>query len=108
MVVERQVADVEHERATRPFVIDNDGDGTSLDAFTESHAATAGEARVSKAFQHRGRIILQERLDLPLHLLQGDWPEVLLAHRSVARDEERHWNPDNRAVRLFNVVLHQQ
>ena len=69
MVEERQIAHVQRQRAARPLLVDNDGDGTSLDAFAETNATAACEARVCEPFQHPVAIILQERLDLPIDLL---------------------------------------
>lgn len=69
MIEERQIADVEGQWTARTFLVDDDGDRASLDAFTKSDAATACEARVCEPFQHREAIILQERLDLLIDLL---------------------------------------
>ena len=69
MIEQRQIANVQAQRAPRAFLIDDDGDGASLDAFTKADAAAACEARVCEPFQHPVAIILQERLDLPIDLL---------------------------------------
>jgi len=69
MIEERQIADVEGQGAARAFLVDDDGDRASFDAFTKSNAAAACEARVCEPFQHPDAIILQERLDLLIDLL---------------------------------------
>jgi hypothetical protein len=69
MVEERQIAHVQRQRAARALLVDDDGYGASFDAFAETNAAAASEARVREPFQHPEAIILQERLDLALDLL---------------------------------------
>lgn len=69
MIEKRQIANVQGQRAARAFLVDDDGDGASFDAFTKADAAPACEARVCEPFQHPEAIILQERLDLLIDLL---------------------------------------
>ena len=69
VVEERKIAHVQRQRAARALLVDDDGYGASFDAFAETNAATACEARVREPFQHPEAIILQERLDLALDLL---------------------------------------
>ena len=57
VIVERQVAGVQVQRAGGGFLIDNDGDGAAFDAHTESNAAATGESRVRESFQHPLAII---------------------------------------------------
>ncbi len=57
MVVERQIAHVQRERAARRLLVDDDGDRTPFDAFAKSDAAAASEPGVGEPFQHPGFII---------------------------------------------------
>ena len=52
VVVERQVAHVERQRAGRRLLVDDHGHRAAFDAFTEGDAAAAGESRVRESLQH--------------------------------------------------------
>src|SRR4030095_11531059 len=108
MIEERQIAHVKRERTARPFRFDHHGDGASFYAFSKTDATPAREPRVRETFQHPGAIILQERLDLLIDPLLGDRTEMAAADRAVAPDEERDRHPDDRTVRVFELVLPQE
>ena len=53
VVEEREVADVKSKRARRRLLVDDDGDGTALDALAETDPAATGEPCVCESLQHR-------------------------------------------------------
>ena len=53
VVEERQIADVERQRAPRRLLVDHDRDRAAFDAVAEADAATASQTRVREPFQHR-------------------------------------------------------
>ena len=68
VIEERKIAHVQRQRAAGALLVDDDGYRASFDAFAETNAAAASEARVREPFQHPEAIILQEGLDLPIDL----------------------------------------
>ena len=52
VIVERKTGHVDGLRAPGGLVLDDDGDRTAFNAFTERQTAPAGETRVREPFQH--------------------------------------------------------
>src|SRR5687768_7647564 len=65
VVVERQVAHVERQRARRRLRVDDHRDRTSLDALAERDAAATGQACVRESLQHSAVIISRGRTECP-------------------------------------------
>ena len=103
MVVEREVAHVERQRASGALLFDDHRDGAALDAFAKTDPATTGEACVRESLQHPVAMILQEGLQLFLELLFRQRAEVPLADRAITCDEDRGRQAEDGAVGVFRL-----
>ena len=106
VVEQRQVANVQRQRAGRRLLVDDDGHWTAFHALAECDAAATGKPRVRESFQHRPRSYHHRSALIVFSKSSFDpRPVCFMQILPVARNHDRDRHAENRSERVLHVVV---